>query len=279
MASKRALSQAELEEEIRKIMEGENSEADPFEDSGSDWEEDNLEIESMEESDDSTDESSLDQNFPGQEITTSANNMDDVGHENADDQAHQPQLETSKKDKFLVQPTTVRLKGKNGHKWTSTQPNRTRRRTASRNLIHFVSGPRGEAKKHEALENNFLHFFSDPILDMILLHTNEEILLNKQNYTGNNNVSPITKEELQALIAILILSAAKKDNHLSARHMFDTTISGSLYRACMNCDRFVFLLNCLRFDSRETRQERKIDDPFAHVREIWEIFIETCRSS
>lgn len=147
MASKRALSQAELEEEIRKIMEGENSEADPFEDSENDWEEDNLEIESIQESDDSTDESSLDQNFPGQEITTSANNMDDVGHENADDRAHQPQLETSKKDTFLVQPTTVRLKGKNGHKWTSTQPNRTRRRTASRNLILICVGPERRSKK------------------------------------------------------------------------------------------------------------------------------------
>ncbi|CAH2004211.1 unnamed protein product [Acanthoscelides obtectus] len=220
----------------------------------------------MQGSDDSNDEFYLDENVPinEQETTTSAEKKNDDGHVNSDDLVHQPQLEPCKTNHFLVKPNILSLKGKNGQRWTSTQPSRTKR-TASRNLIHFVAGPKGEAKEYVTLEEYFLHFFSDPILDITLLHTNEEIVRQRQNYTGNNNVSPTTKEELQALFAILILSAAKKDNHLSARHMFDTTISGSFYRACMNCDRYMFLLNCLRFDSRETRQERKINDPFTHI--------------
>ncbi|CAH2018044.1 unnamed protein product [Acanthoscelides obtectus] len=74
MTSKRSLSQAELEEEVRKIMEGGDSDPDPFEDSGSDWEEDNIEVESMKGSDDSNDEFYLDENVPvnEQETTTSA---------------------------------------------------------------------------------------------------------------------------------------------------------------------------------------------------------------
>ncbi|CAH1998882.1 unnamed protein product [Acanthoscelides obtectus] len=90
MTSKRSLSQAELEEEVRKIMEGGDSDPDPFEDSGSDWEEDNIEVESMKGSDDSNDEFYLDENVPvnEQETTTSAEKKNDDGHVNSDDPVH-----------------------------------------------------------------------------------------------------------------------------------------------------------------------------------------------
>ncbi|KAG5862384.1 hypothetical protein JTB14_007490 [Gonioctena quinquepunctata] len=108
-----------------------------------------------------------------------------------------------------------------------------------------------------------------------------DILYHKQaqKYSFHQNVSATTEDELKALFGVLILSAAKKDNHLSARHMFDSTISGKFYRSCMNCDRFLYLLNCIRCDDKETREERKINDPFTHIREIWEILIDTCRHS
>ena len=35
-------------------------------------------------------------------------------------------------------------------------------------------------------------------------------------------------------------------------------------------DRFNFLLNCLRFDEKSTRLERKKTDSFAPIREIWD---------
>lgn len=61
--------------------------------------------------------------------------------------------------------------------------------------------------------------------------------------------------------------------------MFNPTTSCSFYRACMSCDRFTFLLNCIRFDDKSTREERKESDPFAPVREIWELLLEICRNS
>lgn len=51
IASNQYLSQAELEEEAREMILGEDSDPDPFEGSGSDWEQDNLQVESMENSD------------------------------------------------------------------------------------------------------------------------------------------------------------------------------------------------------------------------------------
>uniref|UniRef100_A0A6P7FYU5 Uncharacterized protein LOC114332407 n=1 Tax=Diabrotica virgifera virgifera TaxID=50390 RepID=A0A6P7FYU5_DIAVI len=46
MSNTKSLSAKQLEEEAARIMNGEESDPDPFEDSGSDWEEDNLEAES-----------------------------------------------------------------------------------------------------------------------------------------------------------------------------------------------------------------------------------------
>lgn len=73
-------------------------------------------------------------------------------------------------------------------------------------------------------------------------------------------------------------SLVKKDNHPKAKRMFDSNISSSFYKAFMCYECFIFLVNCLRFDVRETSETRKGDDPFAHIRKIWEIFIESCRT-
>lgn len=92
-------------------------------------------------------------------------------------------------------------------------------------------------------------------------------------------VSPLVKDELLALLAVLVMSAVKNDNHLSAKQMFDSTISGSFYKSCMSCERFLFLINCLRFDDKTARKERTKTDAFAHIRQVWNAFITTCRTS
>ncbi|UYV71053.1 hypothetical protein LAZ67_8001550 [Cordylochernes scorpioides] len=46
----------------------------------------------------------------------------------------------------------------------------------------------------------------------------------------------------------------------------------------MNERRFVFLLNVLRFDNRESREERRKDDKLAPIRELCELFIAKCSS-
>lgn len=39
------------------------------------------------------------------------------------------------------------------------------------------------------------------------------------------------------------------------------------------------MLNCLRFDDKCTRQERKATDKFVPLRQIWEMLIAVCRTS
>lgn len=47
----------------------------------------------------------------------------------------------------------------------------------------------------------------------------------------------------------------------------------------MSEDRFQFLVNYLRFDDRTTRPLRKLTDPFAPIREIWDQFIINCNNN
>nr|XP_022906001.1 uncharacterized protein LOC111417842 [Onthophagus taurus] len=46
----------------------------------------------------------------------------------------------------------------------------------------------------------------------------------------------------------------------------------------MSRERFKFLLDCLRFDDKDTRDERKKSDALAAIRDIWDEFINQCRN-
>lgn len=45
----------------------------------------------------------------------------------------------------------------------------------------------------------------------------------------------------------------------------------------MSQDRFFFLLQCLRFDNLETREERRQFDKLAPIRSLWDSFVENCK--
>ncbi|CAH2101355.1 unnamed protein product [Euphydryas editha] len=62
---------------------------------------------------------------------------------------------------------------------------------------------------------------------------------------------------MSALMGLLLLASVKKDNHLTSLELFEPTYSGTRYVSVMSRERFDFLLNCLRFDDKSTRDERK----------------------
>ena len=89
-------------------------------------------------------------------------------------------------------------------------------------------------------------------------------------------MSLLEPDELRALLGVLIFSGYQRDNYLSTREMFCPTTGSAFYCAAMSEDRFSFLVNCLRFDDKDTREERRQTDKFAAIRKIWDIFIANC---
>ncbi|KAJ4447635.1 hypothetical protein ANN_09642 [Periplaneta americana] len=75
----------------------------------------------------------------------------------------------------LVRPPKKILTGKNNHRWC-TEPAGTSRRTACRNIIHFIQAPLGHAKEANSPMQTLSLFMTNEMLQMIASHTNEEIL-------------------------------------------------------------------------------------------------------
>nr|CAI5821382.1 unnamed protein product [Callosobruchus analis] len=148
------------------------------------------------------------------------------------------------------------------------------------NLVPGLRGPSGAAREAQTLLDVFLCSFNESILEKILIHTNTEIRIKSEKYkTAKATTSQTSRDELLVLFGLLVFSRAQKDNHLSARDMFDYKMSGSIYRATMSCERFNFLIESLRFDDKTTRTERRQLDRFAPIRDIWDEFICNCSHS
>lgn len=119
---------------------------------------------------------------------------------------------------------------------------------------------------------------TDDIVEEITKWTNVEIQLKVQGPNTKATFKSTTCEEIRAVIGILSLTAAVKDNHLTTNELFDCSYSGNRYIAAMSRDRFDFLIRCLRMDDKSLRQELR-SDTFVPIRKKWEIFINHCRSN
>lgn len=115
-------------------------------------------------------------------------------------------------------------------------------------------------------KRSFHKFFSDAIINIILKYTNEEIDRQSHNYaTNSSTMSKVNNEES--------FSAAKRDYHLNCKGIFNPINYAASLRAWMSCDRFAFLLNCIRFYDKNTREVRNQSNPFAPIPEKWELLI------
>lgn len=123
-------------------------------------------------------------------------------------------------------------------------------------------------------------FFTDEILDIIVDSTNREIELRKSKYTSEQRyLQEINKTELMALFGLLYFAGVLKDAHLSLEDMWSEKFGVAIFRYTMTKNRFEFLINCLRFDDKTTRAERKVVDKFTPIRKIWDLFITNCESN
>lgn len=106
-------------------------------------------------------------------------------------------------------------------------------------------------------------------MDDIVTHTNEETSRKSQSHSQQSaTMSKTNSVEINALIGLLVLSAAKKDNHLTFLGLFDSTFSGSRYISVITRDKIDFLLTSLRFDDKDSRCNRREVDEFAPIRNI-----------
>ncbi|UYV73240.1 hypothetical protein LAZ67_10002320 [Cordylochernes scorpioides] len=166
--------------------------------------------------------------------------------------------------------------GKNGHVWSSKEPIKTR--TKSSNIVVRCPGPKASLQIPKA-SDAFNLYFDDNTINAITKWTNQKIDTVKGNYKFRTFTYEISPDEIRALIGLTLLAGVGKGGSESTKYLFARDGTGrNIFGAGMNERRFVFLLNVLRFDNRESREERRKDDKLAPIRELWELFIAKCSS-
>lgn len=161
---------------------------------------------------------------------------------------------------------------KNGHKW-STEHNRRQGRTASKNIVLRIPGNKGGAKNIQSEIEAWQLLCDDEMIVKIVEYTNMEINIQSKNYADTTKYCQQTsKLEISALIDLLYIAGTFKEAKLNVREMW--SVHGPpVYRAIMGESRFCFLINCLRFDDKGSRNQ---NDKFAPIRDIWTAFISNC---
>lgn len=77
-------------------------------------------------------------------------------------------------------------------------------------------------------------------------------------------------QEIKALFGLYYLAGVLNMNHVTTKELFDKSSGVGFFRATMTQARYEFLTNCLRFDERSTREERRQYDRLAPIRELFD---------
>lgn len=153
-------------------------------------------------------------------------------------------------------------------------------RTQAHNLVRHLPGVIGEAKNAKTPLECWSYFFDDDILQRVVTYTNEYITSIKENYQRERDTKLIDIIELKAFIGLLYLAGVYKSNRQSLEELWGTNGDGvEKFGLVMNIKRFKFIIRCLRFDDRLTREERKKQDRLAAVRDIFTKFVQNCQKN
>ncbi|XP_020289691.1 uncharacterized protein LOC109857612 isoform X2 [Pseudomyrmex gracilis] len=173
--------------------------------------------------------------------------------------------------------TRKRVKEKNKYKSNLRAPKQRGDGSLS-TKIHLPQGKNGAERVTRPIDAWSL-LFNDEILEIILKQTNEQIVRSRtatEYRDADKTYSFLTMMEFRAFIGLLYFAGASKNNSDTAEMW--SNLGSPIYRATMSQNRFKFILSCLRFDDQRTRRERRTDDKFAPIRDIWERFVENCKN-
>ncbi|CAK1579834.1 unnamed protein product [Parnassius mnemosyne] len=134
--------------------------------------------------------------------------------------------ESSRRDHRIIVPDRRVLRGKNQHCW-STIKGQSRGSTSAINIIRTSRGPTRMCRNICDPILCFNLFVTDEIVDEVVRWTNVEISVKRRDNMIKATFRDTSVTEVQALFAILTLSAAMKDNHLSTDELFDSSFSGT----------------------------------------------------
>lgn len=169
--------------------------------------------------------------------------------------------------------------GKNGNRWFKEFTNRNVR-TKAENIITHLPGVKNKGRDAKTPIECFLLFVDDQIIADIVLHTNQRIAEKSEKWKASPHYGETNVPEIKAVFGLLYLSGAFRNNHRHLYELWNTDGTGmDIFRCTMSQRRFEFLVSCLRFDNKDNRKQRVELDRLAHIRAVFDRFVENCQAA
>ncbi|KAJ4430073.1 hypothetical protein ANN_22282 [Periplaneta americana] len=165
---------------------------------------------------------------------------------------------SSSPDQQHASTSNIAVIARSGREYTTAPPRQVRRPV--QNIVSFHEGLTNEGLTSKASES-FKKFITPEIVNIIVHHTNEEASIRNLKHTNT--------EELYAFIGILILMGANNDIELPIDDLWGKVLGKNIYTATMSRIRFGELLSLIRFNDKQTRTERRKQDKFCPIREVF----------
>jgi hypothetical protein len=162
-------------------------------------------------------------------------------------------------------------------KWYATAPRLQKKRSPA-DIIRKPAG-RAPGVEPEVPSDAFQLFFDAHVFDCILKATEKE---SQAACSANEKTAQrvaFTVEELKAFIGLLILIGVTRGRNESLDQLWSNEWGRPICRATMSKERFKEFLRFIRFDDKDTRQERRATDKLAAIREIFDYIAEACKKT
>ena len=169
--------------------------------------------------------------------------------------------------------------GRNGFQWNKDPPFQLGRRPRH-DIIRQQPGPTRNTRTDNILES-FLLFCSNEILQNIINCTNryaEQFIAGHDGEWYEERWFPVDMDEMKAFIACLLFAGVMKSRNESYDQLWAEDVGRPFLRASMSLSRFKVIMKFLRFDNPQDRAQRRHRDRLAAFRDVWEMFIQKCRT-
>lgn len=207
------------------------------------------------------------------EFTVETEEDDEIEGDTSD---HFDEVETDDIEPTDVAELPVRadvVKSRDGTvNWSTIVPRP--RRAAPHNIIRTAhTGEAAQGINPADIKEAFALFISDDMVSIIVLQTNQE---GQQCY--GENWKETDSKEITAFFGLLLLAGVYRSGMQDVHELWQEESGPPRFRATMSRERFKTLLQCIRFDDLQTRDERRKTDRMAAIRECFEIFVKNCKS-
>jgi hypothetical protein len=163
---------------------------------------------------------------------------------------------------------------KDGLRWSHFPlQNNPRGRQQGHNIVRQCAGPVRQAVDLASTREGALKcFITQDIIDLIVKHTNEEgVRVFGEDWTNT------TAFEIQTYLGLLLLAGVYRGRQEPIIHLWSREQGRPLFSAAMSRNRFQTITRVMRFDSKDTRTERRARDKMAPIRDIHDKFAARCR--